>query len=121
MRGERGQASVELVGALPALLLLAAVVMQLLVVGYTAILAGNAAEAGALAVARGGVAQVAAREAVPGWVRAGVQVSAGASAVRVRMHPPALIPGVGGLLHVDATAAIAAPGRFPVLPALPLP
>jgi hypothetical protein len=118
---ERGQASVELVGALPALLLLAAVIAQLLVVGYSAILAGNAAEAGALAVARGGVAQAAAREAVPGWIRGGVQVSAGTSAVRVRMRPPALIPGVGRLLHVDATAAVAAPGRIPVVPGLPLP
>ena len=120
-RGERGQSSVELVGALPALLLIAAVVMQLLVIGYTAMLAGNAAEAGALAVARGGIAQAAARSAVPGWARRGVQVSAGTSAVRVRMRPPALIPGVAGLLHVDSTAAVAAPGRIPVVPGLPFP
>ena len=131
MRSERGQSSIELVGALPALLLLAAIVMQLLVVGYTAVLAGNAAEAGALAVARGGVAgsgiaaaggaSAAARRAVPGWVRGGLQVSAGPGAVRVRMRPPALIPGVSRLLHVDATAAVAAPGRLPFVPGLPLP
>ena len=49
--GERGQASVELLGAVPALLLLGLVAFQLLAVGYAAVLAGNAAEAGALAAA----------------------------------------------------------------------
>jgi len=112
---ERGQASVELVGALPALLLLATVLMQLLVVGYTAVLAGTAAEAGALAAARGGGASAAARAAVPGWARGGVSVATGAGAVRVRMRAPALLPGVGAVLHVSATAAVAAPGRVPVL------
>jgi hypothetical protein len=126
--GERGQSSIELLGALPALLLVAGVVVQLLVIGYTKVLAGNAAEAGALAVARGvggaaaaGGAERAARAAVPGWVRGGLQVTAGPGAVRVRMSAPALLPGVRGLLRVDATAAVAAPGRLPIVPGLPLP
>ena len=67
---ERGQASVELVGAVPALLLLALVLFQLLAVGYSAVLAGSAAEAGALALAGGGDARAGARDAVPGWARA---------------------------------------------------
>jgi hypothetical protein len=121
MSGERGQSSLELLGSLPALLLLAGVVMQLLVVGYTAVLAGNAAEAGALAVARGGHPERAVRGAVPGWVRAGVRVSSAPGAVRVRMRPPAVIPGASALLHVDATAAVAAPGRIPFAPQVPLP
>ena len=120
MRGERGQAAVELVGSLPALLLLATVLMQLLVVGYAAVLAGNAAEAGALAVAKGAVPSLAARKAVPGWARSRMQVASGAGAVRIRMRAPALIPGAGALLHVNATAAVAAPGRVPLL-GLPLP
>lgn len=118
---ERGQASIELIGALPALLLVAVVVMQLLAVGYTAVLAGDAAEAGALAIARGGSAQVAARTAVPGLVRGGVRVTSGAGAVRVEMRPPRLLPWVGQLLHVHATAAVAAPGGLPVVPGVPLP
>jgi len=67
---ERGQASVELVAAVPALLLLALALFQLLAVGYAAVLAGDAAEAGALAVARGSDVRAAARNAVPGWSRA---------------------------------------------------
>ena len=48
---ENGQAAIELLGALPVLLLLGVAVAQLLAVGYAAVLAGNAAEAGALALA----------------------------------------------------------------------
>src|ERR671928_152904 len=47
MPAERGQASVELLGAVPAVLLVGAVVLQLLAIGYAASLAGVAAEAGA--------------------------------------------------------------------------
>ena len=63
---ERGQATVELVAALPALLLAALVALQLLAAGYALTLADGAAEAGALALASGGSAAEAAREALPG-------------------------------------------------------
>ena len=53
MGDERGQASVELVAALPALLLAALVALQLLAAGYAMTLADGAAEAGALALASG--------------------------------------------------------------------
>src|SRR3954469_24605277 len=46
MAAERGQASVELLGALPVLLLVGAVLLQLLALGYSATLAASAAEAG---------------------------------------------------------------------------
>ena len=48
---ERGQATVELVAALPVLLLAGLVALQLLVAGYTMTLADGAAGAGALALA----------------------------------------------------------------------
>src|SRR5882724_8041617 len=108
---EAGQAAVELVAGLPALLVLAAVVMQLLAVGYTAVLAGDAAEAGALAIARGAAPQSAARAAIPGWARSGMQVRRGVGAVHVQVRPPRLLPWVGGLLRIRASAAVAAPGR----------
>ena len=114
--GQRGQAAVELVAGLPALLLVGAVVMQLLAVGYTAVLAGDAAEAGALALARGGVAESAARGAVPGWAKHGMQVRRSPGAVRVQMKPPRLVPWVGGLLRINASAAVAAPGRTGLIP-----
>ncbi|HKP88987.1 MAG TPA: hypothetical protein VJT75_03330, partial [Thermoleophilaceae bacterium] len=63
--GERGQASVELLGALPALLLVGLVAFQLLAIGYAKVLASDAAEAGALATAAGSDAAAAARAAVP--------------------------------------------------------
>lgn len=106
MPGERGQASVELLGALPVVLLVGAVLLQLLAVGYSASLAGAAAEAGALAVAGGGDARDAARAAVPGWSRARMTVRSGDGRVRVRMRPPAPLRFVGRALEVHADAVV---------------
>ena len=114
--GERGQAAVELVAGLPSLLLIAAIVMQLLAAGYTGVLAGDAAEAGALAIARGGAPESAARAAVPGWGRAGMRVRRAAGAVHVQMRPPRLIPWIGALLRINGSAAVAAPGKVGLLP-----
>ena len=106
MPGERGQASVELLGALPVVLLVGAVLMQLLAVGYSASLAGAAAEAGALALAGGGDAREAARAAVPGWSRARMTVRTGNGRVSVRMRPPSPLRVVGRALDVRASAAV---------------
>jgi hypothetical protein len=103
---ERGQASVELVGALPAVLLTALVVLQLLAVGYSKVLAGTAAEAGALARAGGGSPVRAARGAVPGWSRARMRVDARGGVVQVRMRPPAVLRVLARALEVEATAAV---------------
>jgi hypothetical protein len=103
---ERGQASVELVAATPLLLVLALVVFQLLAVGYAAVLAGNAAEAGALALAGGADARAAARGAVPGWSRAQMTVSVAGGDVRVGMRPPAPLGVIGRRLEVHAKAAV---------------
>lgn len=110
--GQRGQSSVEMLGALPALLLIAVVVMQLLAVGYTAVLAGNAAEAGALAMAAGRGAEQAARAGAPGWARGRMSVRRASGAVHVQMQPPKLLPFASGWMRVSATAAVAAPGRI---------
>jgi hypothetical protein len=106
---ERGQASVELLGALPALLLVGLVVFQLLAVGYSGSLAGTAAEAGALALAGGGDAAGAARDSVPGWSRAGMRVRLDDGRVRVTMRPPSPLRAVGRALEVEASAAVEAP------------
>src|SRR5947208_1771104 len=74
LQPQRGQASVELVGGLPALLVVGLVVLQLLAIGDAKVLAGDAAEAGALALAGGADAARAARDAVPGWSKAGMRV-----------------------------------------------
>lgn len=116
---ESGQAALELVAGLPALLLVACVVMQLLAVGYTAVLAGDAAEAGALAIARGSAPEVAARAAVPGWGKRGMTVRRAVGAVHVQMRPPRLLPWVANALRIRASAAVAAPGRAGLI-AIPL-
>ncbi|HWH45919.1 MAG TPA: hypothetical protein VNT32_14460 [Thermoleophilaceae bacterium] len=107
--GERGQATVEAVGALPALVLVGLALMQLLAVGYSKSLAAAAAEAGALAVAAGGDAERAARRAVPGWSRARMRVSESGGTVRIRMRPPAPIDAVARTLEVSESAHVEAP------------
>src|SRR5205085_7697425 len=87
-RSESGQASVELLGALPALLVVGLVVLQLLAIGYAKVLAGDAAEAGALALAGGADAARAARDAVPGWSKAGMRGRVAGREGRVTMRPP---------------------------------
>src|SRR3954452_6943244 len=109
MAAERGQASVELLGALPAIPVAGAVVLQLLALGYSAALAGNAAEAGALAAAGGADAVDAARAAVPGWQRARMKVDADDERVEVHMRPPAPFDRVEEVLEVGASAAVVAP------------
>jgi Flp pilus assembly protein TadG len=106
---ERGQASVEVVAAVPALLLLALALFQLLAVGYAAVLAGDAAEAGALAVAGGGDARAAARDAVPGWSRARMTVSVSGDSVRVAMLPPSPLAALADRLEVHGTGAVSGP------------
>jgi len=101
---ERGQATVELVAALPALLLAALVALQLLVAGYAMTLADGAAEAGALALASGGSAADAARAALPGWAKDDVAVAIEGDRVSVRLRPPSPIDALSKRLAVSSTA-----------------
>lgn len=103
---ERGQASVELLGGLPALIVLGLVLLQLLAVGYAAVLAGVAAEAGALALASGRDPGAAARAALPGWSRAQMRVGAARGRVRVALRAPSPLAVVAGRLEVRADAAV---------------
>jgi hypothetical protein len=107
---ERGQATVELVAALPALLLAALVALQLLAAGYALTLADGAAEAGALAMASGGSAPEAAREALPGWAEDDVAVTVEGGEVSVRLRPPSPFRAVAKRLEVTSSAA-ARPAR----------
>ena len=106
---EGGQASVELLGVLPLLIALALAVLQLLAVGYAGVLAGSAAEAGALALAAGGEPRAGVREALPGWSRSSSRVAVAGGEVRVRLRPPSLLKVLSERLEVSATAAVEAP------------
>ena len=59
----------ELLGAVPVVLAVGLLSLQLLAAGYSKVLAGTAAEAGALALAAGADPRAGAREALPGWSR----------------------------------------------------
>jgi hypothetical protein len=104
--GERGQASVELLGMVPALIALALGILQLFAVGYAGILAGNAAEAGALALAAGADAESGVREALPGWSRARARISVDDGLVTVRLQPPSAMGALAERLEVTAEAAV---------------
>ena len=104
MRRRLGQASVELVAALPALALAAVLALQLLLVGYSLTIADGAAEAGALAGAAGRNAGRAARDALPGWARGRSKVTADAGRVTVRLLPPAPLPALAEALAVSSEA-----------------
>ena len=108
LRGEGGQAAVELLGAVPAVLVLALVLAQALAVGYASVLAGSAAEAGALALAAGGDPRAGVHEALPGWSRAHARVEARGGNVEVTLRPPALLDSVARRLEVSARAAVEA-------------
>jgi hypothetical protein len=103
--GERGQATVELVAALPALMLAALVALQLLATGYALTLADGAAEAGALALASGGSAAEAARAALPGWAEDDVSVAVHGETVSVRLRPPSPLDPLAERLAVTSSAA----------------
>lgn len=106
---ERGQALVEVVGGLPAMLIVALVLLQLLATGYSAVLAGSAAEAGALALAGGGDAEAAVRHALPGWSRARARVEVSGGTVHVRLRPPSPLALVARKLEVAADATVELP------------
>jgi hypothetical protein len=108
---EDGQASVELVAAIPALLLASLVALQLLVTGYALTLADGAAEAGALALAAGEPATAAVRKALPGWADADTEISVHGGEVSVRLLPPSPLGAVADGLAVSSTAAARPSGR----------
>jgi hypothetical protein len=97
---------VELLGALPLLIALAFAAFQLLAVGYSAVLAGTAAEAGALALASGVDARDGVRESLPGWSRADARVSVTGGTVSVRLRPPSPIAVVSRRFEVTGQASV---------------
>jgi hypothetical protein len=108
VRRQAGQASLELLGALPAVLIAGLFCFQLLAVGYSATLAGSAAEAGALAAAAGTDPRAAVRQSLPGWSRARASVDVGERRVNVRLRPPSPLGVLAERLEVEASASLGA-------------
>jgi hypothetical protein len=103
-RREGGTASIELIAAVPFLLLAVLVAAQLALVGQALWSAGVAARAGARAALVGDDAQAAARRALPSSMRAGAEVR-GSDPVAVRVRIPRLVPAMPRL-SVSAEAGL---------------
>jgi pilus assembly protein CpaE len=108
-RGERGQATVELIAGVPALLLAACLALQLLAAGFAVTLADGAAEAGALALASGHDAAPAVREALPGWARDRSSVRVDGGRVTVSVRPPSPLGLLSDRLALDSSAWVRRP------------
>jgi hypothetical protein len=101
---EAGQASIEVVAAVPIILVAALVAFQLLVAGYTHSVADGAAEAGALAAAAGAPVHGAVQSALPRWARDGAVVSRTAGRVAVSLPSPSPLDALGDRLRVRSEA-----------------
>lgn len=102
--GEEGTASVELIAAVPFLLLAALVAAQIALAGQALWSASVAARAGARAVLVGRDAGAAARRALPPSLRREAEVGEG-NGVSVRVAVPRLLPALPEL-RVAARAAL---------------
>ena len=109
--GERGQASVELVAALPFVFLAALLCLQLLATGYSQTLADGAVEAGALAAASGRPAGPAVQDALPGWADDRVDLDSEGGRLTVTLRPPSPLPELAHALEVSSTAWVRRPGE----------
>jgi len=107
--GERGQASIEVLASVPALLLAGLIALQLLAAGYSLTLADGAAEAGAMALAAGRPAVPAVRQALPGWARDRVGVEVHGGRLTVRLRPPSPIAALAGRLELRSSVWVRRP------------
>lgn len=92
---------------LPVVLVVGLACLQLLAVGYAKVLAGTAAEAGALALAAGADPRAGVREALPGWARARARIAVDGGRVAVRLRPPAALGVLADRLAVETGATVA--------------
>jgi hypothetical protein len=90
----RGQASVELVAILPALVVCVLIAAHALPAGWAMWSAANAARAGARADEVGDDGEAAARRALPGRLREATRTKSGGGELRVTVEAPGLLPGV---------------------------
>lgn len=107
--GQCGQASVELLAVVPAVLLVGALVWQLALVGHTAWLCAHAARAAARAEAVGADRDRAAASALPASMRSGLLVSRAPrphGAVRVEVAVPLLVRSLHAPVRIGASAGL---------------
>jgi type II secretory pathway component PulK len=104
---ERGQASIELVAVLPAVLLVGALVWQLALAGHAAWMTANAARAAARADVVGRGAATAARSSLPESLARGLEVDRlGGGRVRVSVQVPLLGSGWRTPVRIAAVSSL---------------
>jgi hypothetical protein len=103
MARERGQATVELIGVIPALLVLGLVAWQLILVGHSAWMSAHAARAAARADLVGEDPEAAATS-----VLRGAQVDARDGGARVEAAVPIVHPSWRGPVNITARASLEA-------------
>jgi hypothetical protein len=101
LRCARGQSTVEVVALLPLLLAVGLAVLSLLGAGRAQEAAGNAAEAGAVALLQGREPKAAVRAALVGWPARRVRVRVVGRRVSVRVTPAGPL---GARLRANARA-----------------
>ena len=103
--GESGQASVEMVAVLPAVLLVSALLVQLVLAGHAAWACANAARVAARAEVVGEDPRRAAASALPGRLERGLRVRSDDGRVEVRVRVPLILGG-------DAAPTVGASARL---------
>lgn len=103
-RADAGQSTLETLTVLPLMMAVALAVGHVLAAGLAHELAGHAAQAGAIAMIRGGDAKASVVASLPEWAEERVAVRVVDRRVRVRLEPPAIIPGAADLLASTSTA-----------------
>ena len=114
-RSEAGQVAVETVGIAGIVLVLAVMLWQVALTGYSFVLAGHAAREAArqLAVGAGRPAITAtATNDLPSAWRPEATVTPSGSRVSVRVTVPAIVPGIGSPIHVTASAGTVLENRL---------
>lgn len=102
MTSDDGQATVELVALLPLLLVVGLAAAAFVAAQSAGEQAGQAAQAGAMALLQGGDPRAAARAALPRHAHGTITVHG--HRVTVRVRPPLPLPGLAGPLTTTATA-----------------
>ena len=105
--GEAGQASLETVLMMPAVVLVVLICLQFLVWGVSFVWSGVAATAAARAASLGDSPSAAASDAVPAPLRSFTTVTSDGSTVRVRVSPPLLIgDGASSKATIEVTHTV---------------
>ena len=101
VNAQRGQAAVETMILLPVVVVLAVAAWQGVLIGWTAVEAQDAARQAARAALADEPVRDAARAALPGSMRDGLDVRSG-GAVTVRVRVPSIVPGFAPSVSASA-------------------